>query len=88
MKILEQAILDLIKEVYCVKYISKLKVSELRDNNNIIGYHLELGMNNEDKPITMNKEGSKEEFLDFIRDELRHRYLHHTIYSLGYKTHE
>ena len=28
---LEQVILDLIKEVYCVKYIAKLKVKELKD---------------------------------------------------------
>ncbi len=82
---LEQVILDLIKEVYCVKYIAKLKVKELKGENKIIGYHLELGMNNVDKPITINKEGTIEDFLKCIREELRLRHLHYTTYSLGYK---
>lgn len=82
---LEQVILDLIKEVYCVKYIAKLKVKELKGENKVIGYHLELGMNNVDKPITINKEGTIEDFLKCIREELRLRHLHYTTYSLGYK---
>ncbi len=83
---IEQAILDLIKEIYCSTYISKLKVRELKDEaNNVIGYHLELGMNNVDKPITINKEGTIEEFLKCIRAELSVRHLRDTTYSLGYK---
>ena len=85
MEELEQVILDLIKEVYCVKYIAKLKVKELKGENKVIGYHLELGMNNVDKPITINKEGTIEDFLKCIREELRLRHLHYTTYSLGYK---
>jgi hypothetical protein len=82
---LEQAILDIIKEVYCARYTAKLKVKELKDGDEVIGYHLELGMNNVDKPITINKEGTVEDFLKCIKDELRLRHLHYTTYSLGYK---
>ena len=42
-------------------------------------------MNNVDKPITINKEGTIEDFLKCIREELRLRHLHYTTYSLGYK---
>lgn len=55
------------------------------DNEEIVGYHLELGMNNVDKPITINVEGTVKEFLKRIREELRLRHLHYTTYSLGYK---
>lgn len=82
---LEQAILDIIKEVYCARYTAKLKVKELKDGDEVIGYHLELGMNNVDKPITINKEGTVEDFLKCIKDELRLRHLNYTTYSLGYK---
>jgi hypothetical protein len=82
---LEQAILDLIRETYCEQYIAKLKVSELKDGTEVVGYHLMLGMNNIDKPITINKEGTVEDFLKCIREELRARHLNSTTYSLGYK---
>lgn len=82
---LELAILDIIREVYCKEYISKIEVKELKDNNKVIGYHLGLGMNNELKPITINKEGTEKEFLQCITDELRSRHLSDVTYSLGYK---
>lgn len=82
---LEQVIIDLIKEIYCSNYISKLKVKELKDNNKVIGYHLELGMNNNEVPININKEGDEKDFIKCIREELRLRHLNSTRYSIGYK---
>ena len=83
---IKQAILDIIKEVYCKEYTSKLIIKELLDEDkNVIGYNLTLGLNNIDKPLTINKEGTIPEFLDFIKQELRSRSLHHVNYSLGYK---
>ena len=85
MEDLEQAILDIVKKSYCAEYKGKLKVSELKDDNNVIGYHLTLGLNNIDKPITINREGDVCNFLKFVESELRKRHLHYSTYSFGYK---
>lgn len=81
---LEQAILTIIKEVYCANYISKLKVTELTDNDTCIGYTLQLSMNNINKPIFINIEGDEKAFLKAVRKELSLRHLNTTTYSLGY----
>lgn len=78
---IEQATLDIIKKVYCKEYISKLKVDELVDG----GYSLMLAMNNRDKPIYINYGGTAEEFLKFIKEELRYRHFNTDTYSKGYK---
>ena len=57
----------------------------IKDDNNVIGYHLTLGLNNIDKPITINREGDVCDFLKFIESELRKRHLHYSTYSFGYK---
>lgn len=86
MEDLEQAVLDIVRKAYCREYVGKLKVSELKDGNNVVGYHLTLGLNNIDKPVTINIEGSTEVFLKGIEQELRKRHLHYSTYSFGYKT--
>lgn len=78
---IEQAILDLIKRIYCKEYISTLKVTALSNE----GYNLMLAMSNKDKPININYEGTVENFLKFIEEELRQRHLNTDTYSRGYK---
>lgn len=80
----EKDLATLITKVYCKEYIGKLKVEELKDyKENIIGYHVE--MFNPEKPLTINKEGTWEEFLEFFEKELRFRAFHTIIYSEGYQ---
>lgn len=86
MEDLEQAVRDIVRKVYCREYVGKLEVSELKDGNEVIGYHLTLGLNNIDKPVTINIEGDKCTFLCGIEQELRKRHLHYSTYSFGYKT--
>lgn len=85
MEELERVILDMILEIYKARYNSKIKIVELKDQDSVIGYHLELGMNNIDKPITINKEGTICDFIKCVEQELHNRRLNDTIYSLGYK---
>ena len=78
---IEQAILDIFKRIYCKEYISKLKVTVLSSE----GYNLMLAMNNKDKPININYEGTVENFLKFVEEELRQRHFNTDTYSRGYK---
>lgn len=70
---LEQAILAIIKKVYCKEYTGRLKVTEIPG-----GYRLDLGMNNDERPISIAAESS--DFLNFVEKELRDRSLDMTEY--------
>ncbi len=78
MKDLEIAINKLIEEIYCKKYIGRLKVTETFTEHPVLrtkehtGYNLELGLNKDLQPVTLAFQGTKEEFLKFIEKELRH----------------
>lgn len=84
---LEQAVLSIIRELYCKEYISKLKVTELIDNEEHIGYILELALNNAFKPLSIIVDGSELDFLKRIRKELQNRRLDATTYSIGFMKH-
>lgn len=75
MKELEQAILELIRRIYCKEYIGRIKVIETFDNNEHLGYRLELGLNKDERPLSIAFEGSEKEFLSFIEKELKTRNL-------------
>lgn len=83
---IEAAVLDIIKKVYEAKYIGKLKIEEIKDcNGKSIGYKLTLGLNNVERPITIQMEGNINKFLSYIEKELRARHLHYTSFYTGYK---
>jgi len=66
MNYLEQAILDIIEEVYKAKYVGELRVTKWGN-----GYKLILGLNNpEIHPIVISADLSDTDFLKFIRKEL------------------
>lgn len=82
---LEQAIRDSIEKLYKAKYVSRLIVKEIKDRDTVIGYTLTLDMNNRDKPIYMSREGTPEQFLAYIHEELRVRQLIRVDYYDGYQ---
>jgi len=82
---LEDTIRQMLLDIYCKEYIKNLKVVNLLDGDNIIGYCLILDLNNHEKPLILNKQGTEEEFLGFIKEELHYRQLQKTIYSTSYK---
>ncbi len=70
---LEQTILDMIEQIYKKKYIGKLKVTKIVDQDS---YILKLYMgNNEFPPIELATDGTVEDFLNFVRKELVSRQL-------------
>lgn len=74
---LEQAILDIISNVYCKKFTGKMKVLTIGDG---IGYMLKLELNKSDKPFSVSIEGSQEQFLKQVKEELRLARLNTTEY--------
>lgn len=83
---LEAAILCIIEEAYCARYVGLLKVEDLLDcNNNRVGYKLKLSLNNYERPLTMFWQGDEKSFLKYVERELRSRHLHYTSYYTGYQ---
>ena len=78
---IEQAILESIRNVYCVEYTGTLDVEELEP----VGYKVRLGIQNADKPITIMAELPLQKFLKFFVQELRDRHLNDTHYYTGYR---
>lgn len=68
---IEQAILEIMIELYEKEYKGKIKVTELKVTNKVIGYQLILGLNRVERPFFLVREGTPEEFLKFVREELR-----------------
>lgn len=82
---IEQAIRDLIKTIYCREYQGVLKVHETTykfpgEEPEHIGYRMDLGLNKDEKPLSIACDGTAEEFLQFIEKELKERSLIRTEY--------
>lgn len=82
---LEQAIRDLIRELYCKEYTGKLKVNTItykfpEEEPIILGYTLELGLNKEERPLFISYEGSEDNFLEKVKKELLKRDLSRVDY--------
>lgn len=78
---LEQVILDLIENLYECKYVGLLRIIKLP-----IGYKLQLGWRHDDYPISiMSDSRTEEQFISFVKEELRIRKLNKTKYFTGYK---
>lgn len=83
---LEQAILELFRNIYQAEYKSGIKVKELMTwDNKHRGYELILDLNNREKPLFISYEGTDKEFLKFLDKELRFMALNRTKYFFGYK---
>lgn len=68
-------ILDLIKELYCKEYIGKIEVEKLH-----VGYVVKFWLD-KNTPTTISAEiENEEDFLQFMREELKNRYWHHNTY--------
>lgn len=79
---LEAAIRDIIRDIYCKEYISKLIITELPEG----GYFAKFALNNIDKPLVISAQLNATDFLKFMKEELRTKSLWRVEYSLGYKT--
>ena len=83
---IEAAVLNIIERAYEAKYIGKLKIEYIEDcNKKVIGFKLILSLNNVERPITIQMEGSIQNFLKYIEKEFRSRHLHYTSFYTGYK---
>ena len=70
---IEQAIRDLIKSLYCVEYQGVLRVYETTykfpgEEPEHVGYRMDLGLNKDEKPLSIACDGTAEEFLKFIEN--------------------
>ena len=85
---LEVAVLQMISIIYEHRYNKNIKVTLLKDYNDIIyGYGLRLAINQIERPITIFVEGSEDHFLEKVAKELHERNLVDTKFYTGYKVH-
>lgn len=82
---LEQAVLDIIKKIYCKEYLGKIKVTETKGSFGHLGYKLELACNKDERPFTVAGEGSATQFLELVEKELRLSGLDRVDYFTGYQ---
>lgn len=83
---LEAAVLEIIEKAYCAKYVGKIKIEDILDcNKNTVGYKLILGLNNDERPLTIQMEGNTDQFLKYVEKDLRKRHLHYTSFYTGYQ---
>lgn len=68
-------ILNLIEELYCKKYTGKLEVEKLP-----VGYSAKFWLDKNTPTYISAQIENEEDFLHFMRDELKNRYWHHNTY--------
>lgn len=73
---LKQVILDYIRELYEREYVGGLDIEYLDPT----GYKVSFYLNRGEYPLSIITDLSEEEFLPFIKEELRSRKLHKTKY--------
>ena len=73
---LKQVILDYIRELYECEYVGGLDIEYLDPT----GYKVSFYLNKGEYPLAIITDLSEEEFLPFIKEELRSRKLHRTKY--------
>lgn len=79
---LEQAILEQFRDIYKAEYLGKLKVRKLHP----CGYEVQLGMNTPECPDIIYAELEDRKFLEFIKNELKHRRFNTIFYGKLNKT--
>ena len=78
---LEDKIKEIIEQTYCCIFTGKVEVILLSEDT----YSLRLILNNFYVPLNITKQGTQEEFLELIQDEIYKRRLFSTEYYTGYK---
>lgn len=64
---LEQVIREYIRDIYKKEYIGKLWIQKLNPK----GYYIKLGLNTPDQPLVIYGEMEDEDFLKFLKRELK-----------------
>lgn len=88
---LEEEVRTVIKEVYQAEYVGTLSLTIMTDNDIPTGYILRLGLNQDERPLFIAFEGNKDEFIKYLKQELRTRRLSETHFYYGeklYRNHE
>ncbi|GMO69593.1 MAG: hypothetical protein Nk1A_8760 [Endomicrobiia bacterium] len=70
--------------MYHTDYVGRLRVNEIKDCGETIGYDLILGLNVIEKPLRLAMSGTEVEFLQYVCNELKSRHLERTKYYTGY----
>lgn len=78
---IKQAILDIILKCYDRCYVGPLRVKELPGG----GYDVQLGFQNDEKPIHIAAQMDKKDFLKYFEQEMRKRHLAHDHFYTGYQ---
>ena len=86
MKEIETAILDIFIEVCARIYNRRLTVVELKEGDIVYGYKVSIPLSSNEYPLTLACSGTKEEFLNYVRKEIKARSWGAVTYSLGYKS--
>lgn len=73
---LKQVILDYIRELYKMEYIGGLEITNLDP----VGYKISFNFDKSEMPLVIIADLPDEEFLPFIKEELRSRKLHRVKY--------
>lgn len=82
---LEEEVRAVINETYQAEYVGTLNVTPITDGETQTGYLLRLGMNIDERPLFIAFEGSKDEFIKYLKQELRIRRLSETCFYYGEK---
>ena len=78
---LKQVILDYIRELYKCEYVGEIKIEDLDP----VGYKVSFYLDHSENPLVIMSDLPDDEFLIFIKEELRKRKLHKTSYYKCYK---
>lgn len=78
---LKQVILDCIRQLYKMEFIGEIKIEDL----NPIGYKVSLNLDRSENPLVLISDLQDNEFLEFIKEELRSRKLHKMKHYLATK---
>lgn len=79
---LEQVIREYILDMYDKEYSGKLQIEKL----NPIGYHVVFGLSTPEKPLVIYAELPDEQFLKFLKEELRIKRFNLIYYGKLYST--
>ena len=78
---LKQAILDCIRQLYKMEFIGEIKIEDLDP----VGYKVSLNLDRSENPLVLISDLPDDEFLDFMREEIRSRKLHKVKHYLATK---
>lgn len=86
---LEEEVRTVIKDIYQAEYVGTLNLTVMEGDQPV--YILRLGMNKDERPLFIAFEGNKDEFIKYLKQELRARRLSETHFYYGeklYRNHE